>query len=129
MSLEPIVRHDTEIHLRGDFSRWTVAYRAPRHLATGPLAAMRNALTTALLDAPDGARHDNLIAALRAIEGCEFGEFHPAQTVDVLTREEWKRKHSDFKGGDPRRGTACHLRYDPQHGTCLVPCVVIEQAP
>lgn len=93
------------------------------------MAAVRRAVTTALLDAPDdSALQADLAAALRAVEGCEFGEFHPGQTVDVLSRKQWRAKHSDFKGGDPRRGTACHLRYDPQYGTCLVPCVVIEQS-
>jgi hypothetical protein len=125
---EPVVRHDTEIHDRGDSSRWTVGYRAARHLAAGPLAAVRRAATTALLEArDDGALQANFTTALRALEGCEFGQFHPAQTVDVLTRE-WQRKHEDFKGGDPRRGTARQLRYDRQYGTCLVPCAVVAQS-
>lgn len=40
-----------------------------------------------------------------------------------LTSEEWKRKHRDFKSGDPRKGTAKILALT-NRGTCLVPVTV-----
>jgi len=45
--------------------------------------------------------------------------------TDIITRSEWRKKHRDFKTGDPRKGTAKMLKYCDGLGTCLVPVTVI----
>ncbi len=47
----------------------------------------------------------------------------------TITRSEWRRKHRDFKCGDPRKGTAKIVKWIDGHGTCLVPVDVIPDPP
>ena len=44
--------------------------------------------------------------------------------VQVMSRREWEELHSEYKLGDPRKGTAKALFFVEGVGSCLIPVIV-----
>lgn len=45
----------------------------------------------------------------------------------IISIDEWRKKHRDYKTGDPRRGTAKMVYWDTERGgTVLGPVVVLD---
>jgi hypothetical protein len=44
----------------------------------------------------------------------------------IITIEQWRKTHRDYRTGDPRRGTAKLVYWKDGHGTVLGPVVVLD---
>jgi hypothetical protein len=53
----------------------------------------------------------------------------PEPPVRTITRDEWRRTSRDYRSGDPRKGTATMLYYQPGVGTVLGPVKVVDGDP
>jgi hypothetical protein len=44
----------------------------------------------------------------------------------IISIDQWRKTHRDYKSGDPRRGTAKLVYWDDRTGTVLGPVVVLD---